>query len=99
MDRIVVTNEATFEWDERKNQANIDKHGLSFEQTIPAFFGTVLTERDLRRDYGEERLRTLGRIRSLLVVVIIHTDRRGRVRIISARPANRMERDEYDEAL
>ena len=44
-----------FEWDETKNQANIQKHGVSFETAKRIFDGPVLSRLDERRDYGEDR--------------------------------------------
>ena len=44
-----------FEWNETKNHANLQKHGISFEEVVLIFSGPVLTARDDRFDYGEER--------------------------------------------
>ena len=43
------------EWDERKNQTNIRKHGFSFANVWEAFQARMLVELDDRFDYGEER--------------------------------------------
>jgi uncharacterized protein len=84
-----------FEWDEAKNRVNIEKHGISFEQASRIFDGAVQTFVAARLEYGEARFKSIGRIQEQLVVVVIHTDRRGRTRIISARRANRKERNDY----
>jgi hypothetical protein len=45
-----------FEWDEQKNDANIQKHGVAFDDVIPVFFSKqVLVVQDDRKDYGEDR--------------------------------------------
>jgi len=88
-----------FEWDRRKNQANIAKHGISFERAQQIFSGITLDRVDDRRDYGEERIISLGMIEAILILVVVHTDREGRTRIISARPARRAERRIYEQAL
>ncbi len=44
-----------FEWDEKKNKTNIEKHGISFETASLIFDGTVLTWLDDRKHYGEIR--------------------------------------------
>ncbi len=49
-----------FEWDEPKNQANQQKHGLSFEEAALVFEGPVLTRIDRRTDYGEVRKISTG---------------------------------------
>jgi uncharacterized protein len=84
-----------FEWDDAKNDANLRKHGLSFEEARLIFDGPVFTVRDLRQDYGEDRFITLGAIAGLIVVAAVHTDRIGVTRLISARLANRKERVRY----
>jgi len=52
-----------------------------------------------RQDYGEERVISLGMIDAVLIIVVVHTDRQGVTRIISARPARRSERRIYEEAI
>lgn len=86
-----------FEWDAEKNQQNLAKHGINFEEASLIFAGPVLSWADDRIDYGETRTISLGLIRELIAVAVVHTDRNGQVRIISARLANRRERRLYDE--
>ena len=88
-----------FEWDEKKNRRNIQKHGISFEQAQTVFAGEVITVEDDRFDYGETRFLSIGLLEGLAVIAVVHTDRNGKLRIISARPATRKERRLYDEAL
>lgn len=83
-----------FEWNEAKNAANLAKHGISFRQAIRIFEGRVVT-RPARIVDGETRSMSIGRIDELLVIAVIHADRSGRLRIISARPARREERRTY----
>ena len=87
-----------FEWDEAKNQTNIRKHGVSFETARRTFDGPVLTWVDERMDYGEVRHVSIGKAGNA-VVVVAHTDRDGRMRLISARPASRKERQGYHERV
>jgi len=84
-----------FEWDESKNQANLEKHRISFEAAKEIFNGPVLTRRDNRQDYGEGRFTSLGAIDGEIVIFVAHTDRENRTRIISARKASRKEREVY----
>lgn len=84
-----------FEWDESKNEANIRKHRIRFEDAVRIFLNPVLTEVDDRKDYGEVRERSIGLLDGEAVIVVIHTDRNGNVRLISARPAKRTEREIY----
>lgn len=89
----------TFEWDDDKNAANIAKHGIGFQKASRIFEGLVLTGEDDRQDYGEVREQSIGMVDGMLVLLVVHTDRAGRTRIISARRANRAERRRYEEAL
>ena len=88
-----------FEWNDRKNAANIAKHGVSFATASRIFEGPVLTAVDARRDYGEIRENSIGMVDQAVVLVVTHTDRQGRLRIVSARPAKRTERQRYAQAL
>lgn len=88
-----------FEWDETKNQANIRKHGVSFEIVKRIFEEPVLTWLDNRMDYGEDRYISVGLVERTALIVVAHTDREGRTRLISARPASRRERQAYHERL
>ncbi|MCH8293007.1 BrnT family toxin [Candidatus Poribacteria bacterium] len=84
-----------FEWDENKNQENIQGHGISFERAKTIFNGIVYTDVDDRYNYGEVREKSIGLMEGMVVVVVIHTDRNGLIRIISARKANKQERRDY----
>lgn len=88
-----------FEWDEEKNQKNIAKHGLSFEQAIEIFNGFTADIPDERFNYGEKRVISLGIFEDIITLAVVHTDRNGVCRIISARQANKKEHKYYEEAL
>lgn len=88
-----------FEWDKEKNAANRKKHGIGFEEAKKIFDGPVLTRLDDRREYGETRRISIGALSDAVVIVVAHTDRGGKTRIISARKANRNEREVYYEYL
>ena len=49
-----------FEWDEKKNQSNQQKHGLNFADAPRIFAGRTLTFEDSRQAYGEPRYLTVG---------------------------------------
>ena len=88
-----------FEWDEEKNQSNIAKHGVSFGTATQIFQGPTLDRVDSRENYGEEHVISIGMIEGLLILVVVHTDREGVTRIISARRAKRPERERYDKEI
>ena len=53
-----------FEWDEVKNQANIRKHGVSFDTAKRIFEGPRVTWPVQRKDYNEDRSISIGRVRT-----------------------------------
>ena len=85
-----------FEWDEGKNQQNLDKHGIAFEDVLSVFANReALTLEDKRRDYGEPRYVVLCPLQNMLVHVT-YTVRGGSIRLISARRASRREKRDYE---
>ena len=91
--------EMKFEWDMAKNQANIRKHGVRFETAQRIFKGPVLTWLDDRKDYGEDRYISVGKVESVALIVVVHTGRDDRIRLISVRPASHKERQAYHERI
>ena len=86
-----------YEWDEVKNEANLVKHGIDFEDAIGMFSGLVLEKVDSRRDYGKTRIIAIGAVdqRELVVVYTVRGQTR---RIISARRAGSDERRAYHQS-
>ncbi|SHI04110.1 BrnT family toxin [Marivita hallyeonensis] len=76
-----------FEWDEDKNHINITKHGIDFAVACRIFEGFTLDVEDTRFDYGEVRVKTLGQIEQVAVLLVVHTDRHGTYRL--ERPTQR----------
>ena len=85
-----------YEWDERKRQINIEKHGIDFADGVKAFDGFHTTTKDSRADYGEERFLSIGLLEGR-EITIIHTPRGRKTRIISMRRARTEERKFYHE--
>jgi uncharacterized protein len=83
-----------FEWDVAKSLANARTRGLAFEIAMALFDGPTLESPDRRREYGERRIKAIGRAAGQ-ILVCVYTDRSGARRIISLRAANRRERDAY----
>lgn len=83
-----------FEWDERKNELNIQKHEIDFADAKDIFNETLITNLDTRKHYGEERWVALGRLKGI-VVVVVYTFRGDKIRIISIRKGNKRDRENY----
>ena len=85
------------EWDIEKAKSNAEKHGLTFESAEQVFDDEFALEKydDKNSTLDEARYITIGRIKSQIIVVVVHTSRNGKTRIISARYANSRERRFY----
>jgi len=87
-----------FEWDEAKAEQNLRKHGISFEEARTVFGDPfVLTTADPQHSAYEDRSVTVGISAASRLLVVVHTRRGGRVRIISCRGATKMERKTYEQ--
>lgn len=86
-----------FEWDAPKAAENARKHGVTFEEA-GTVFGDPLASyfADPDHSFSEERLVAVGRSDRGRVLAVMFTERPPAVRLISARPATRRERDAYE---
>ena len=83
-----------FEWDEEKAAANLIKHGVSFQDAVLVFNDEYYIEYyDKAHSIDEDRYNVIGKVDEVLFVV--YTERRNRIRIISARIATPYERGLY----
>ncbi len=89
-----------FEWDGAKAKSNLTKHGVSFEEATTVFGDPLsVTIPDPEHSQTENRFVILGHSHRARLLVVIHTDRGDNIRIISARPASRHERKDYEENI
>lgn len=97
MGETIVSSNGLFEWDADKNSMNIQKHGISFEEAAEVFNDSNLLEYydSNNSSIGEDRYIALGAVGELVVVVVSFTDRPPRLRIISARFAESVEKEVY----
>jgi uncharacterized protein len=87
-----------FEWDPGKARASRQKHNVSFEEASTIFGDSLSTTiADDEHSRGEERLVTLGMSYLRRLLVVVHTERHGRIRIITARRARPRERRQYED--
>lgn len=82
------------EWDEAKRQDTLAKRGLDFADVAFIDGTSVITERDIRHDYGEPRFNSLAYLNGVLIS-FCWIPRGRRIRIISLRKANDRERKKY----
>ena len=87
-----------FAWDPKKSASNARDHSVTFEEASSVFGDALaITFDDPDHSEGESRLLTFGLSEQGRLLVVSHTERRGLVRIISARRATRAERKIYEE--
>lgn len=86
-----------FEWDDYKDRANIQKHGVSFAEAQTVFGDPLeFTIPDPDHSLGESRFLSVGMSDKGRLLVVSYTERPGyRVRLISARAASRNERRQH----
>jgi uncharacterized DUF497 family protein len=86
-----------FEWDPEKDQINQAKHGISFAEALTVFGDPLArTVLDPRYSEGELRFLTTGYTTTNRLVIVAHTDRDERTRLITARDAKPKERHFYE---
>lgn len=86
---------ADFEWDPAKAEANLRKHGVSFLKAIQIYSDSARVElSDFSDERHEDRWLAIGRVEPHILLVVF-TQREGRIRLISARKANRHEQQIY----
>ncbi|HEY5376514.1 MAG TPA: BrnT family toxin [Polyangiaceae bacterium] len=91
-----------FEWDDRKNRSNRQKHGVSFEEAQTVFLDdAALLIDDPDHSDDEHRFVLLGLSSSLRTLVACHCYRKSGsiIRIITARKADRSERSLYSQRV
>ena len=87
-----------FVWDRDKAAANLRRHGVDFEEAATAFGDPLsITIPDPDHSAGEERWLLIGEGRAGRLLVVAHTERGDEIRLITARPATRRERQTYEE--
>jgi uncharacterized DUF497 family protein len=87
-----------FEWDDDKARSNFQKHGVTFGEAATVFvdeLAVVFPDPDHSLD--EDRYLVIGVSATGRTLIVSHTDRENRIRIISAREANRREQKGYED--
>lgn len=94
-----MATELQFEWDSNKAIKNVERHRISFEEAATVFDDPMfITLIDEEHSVDEDRYITIGLSCHGRLLMLAHTDREGRMRIISARKATQKEEQFYAEA-
>ena len=87
-----------FEWDPLKAKRNLKEHGVSFDDATTIFRDTLsITISDPDHSDSENRFIDIGVSHRMELLVVSYTERKDKIRIISARRATRAERKNYEE--
>jgi uncharacterized DUF497 family protein len=87
-----------FEWDPHKAEVNLRKHRVSFTEAGTVFGDDLaITVPDPDHSKDEDRYITIGWSKRCRLLMVSHTERSNRIRIISARELTNAERKEYEE--
>ena len=88
------------EWNSEKAKINLQKHQVSFDEASTIFDDSLfITFLDEEHSIDEERYITIGLSKRQRLLLVAHTDRQGRIRIISARKVTKNEQRFYKEGL
>ena len=86
-----------FEWDPGKAESNPKRHGVSFEDAMTVFFDPLsATFDDPDHSLDERRFVTICFSSRHVLTVVCHTERRGSVRLISARRSTKREKQRHE---
>ncbi len=86
-----------FEWDYQKARKNLRKHRISFEEASTVFGDPLsIAIPDPLHSASEDRFVIIGESVQRKLIVVVHTDRHNKIRIISARIATRREKENYE---
>ena len=87
-----------FEWDPRKAERNLKRRRISFAEASTVFYDPLAkTIADPDHSATENRELTMGQSHTGRLLIVSHTQRQDRIRIISARLPTRRERRQYEE--
>ena len=93
-----------FEWDDAKAESNLAKHGVDFMDAMTVLLDPLaMTRFDDERGDDDERWVSVGCTGNGQLLLVVHTfsatgPDTALVRLISARPATRREREQYEQA-
>jgi uncharacterized DUF497 family protein len=89
-----------FDWDPNKATSNLRRHNVSFGEAATVFSDPLSTTvPDPDHSLAEDRFITVGLSHRGRLLMVAHTERGDRIRIISARELTRTERVQYEEGF
>ena len=87
-----------FEWDKDKAKANLSKHGVSFDEAKTVFDDPFYVDfYDPDHSEDEDRYIIVGLSQQSRLLIVSYAERKGKLRLISAREATPTEKNAYEE--
>ena len=87
-----------FEWDGNKAEANLSKHGVSFDEAKTVFDDPLYIDfYDPDFSDEEDRYIIIGESQQRRLLIVSYTERNHKIRLISAREVTKREREDYEE--
>ena len=87
-----------FEWDENKAEANLSKHGVSFDEAKTVFDDPLYIDfYDPDHSDDEDRYIIIGESQQRRLLIVSYRERDHKTRLINAREVTRREREDYEE--
>ncbi len=95
---IDLHNIKRFQWDQENNDKSYQKHGITTREAEEVFLDKdILFLEDIKHSQQEERIEAIGEVKKGRILFLVFTVRGDRIRIISARIANKKERRQYEQ--
>ncbi|HSK73502.1 MAG TPA: BrnT family toxin [Pyrinomonadaceae bacterium] len=91
-----LLNDVRFEWDTKKASANLKKYSVSFESACEVFFNPFLKVIEVEFTDDEQRETVIGLNFEWKALYVVYVMREESIRLISARPTTKSERNDYE---
>jgi len=93
-----LTKIVSFEWDQGNIDKSYKKHSITPNEAEEIFLDKdILLLKDIKHSQEERRLNAIGKINKGIILFLVFTVRKNKIRIISVRFANKKERRMYEQ--
>lgn len=98
MGKTIISSDGKFEWDEDKSISNKKKHGIYFDEILEVFDDPAfLVGFDYEHSSSEDRYYGVGNLNGIVLILVFFTEREERIRLISARQADKELQEVYND--
>lgn len=98
MGKTIISSDGKFEWDQDKSISNKKKHGIYFDEILEVFDDPAfLVGFDYEHSSTEDRYYGVGNLNGIVLILVFFTERKERIRLISARQADKELQEVYND--